>query len=165
MANSGLLQFFSYVNFEELESTVHAFKKIYSALHAAQDNHTMLKSNFLEGKETLPARELARLIKEHTEEKPKSRTAKAWTLAEKHHQNCHAENTELFNAIYLHATKAKHYMGMTFFNKTNASTILHNSLVQNAFISDHTGWKIFMALNHNAKLCNAEINSRAIKVN
>lgn len=165
MANTSPLKLFTYVNYDELESKIFAFKKIYRALHSAQGN-TVLKTNFLEGKEILPAHELANLIEQHYFEKPKSRTAKAWLLAIKHHQNCTAENLDLFNAIYKHASDCTHYMGMTFF-KAAAKEVKFttNDILERSHINNHMGWKILIELDYNPKNYLIDNCLRSIKVN
>lgn len=94
------------------ELKVIAFKKIYWALRLAQNNHHLLLSNFLDGKETLSASELTIQIRKHAAEDDNNRTAQAWNLALKHYDDCNSHNKELMKEISGFGDNNTRYYGL-----------------------------------------------------
>jgi hypothetical protein len=116
---------------EGLEYKIDIFKVIYSTLRTCQDNISLLKTNFLEGKENLAAAELAKKIEIYCVQNPNSRTAKAWELTKKHYQNFNIQNIVLFNEIYQFVRKSKTYFGSTFFSSFNSPGNLTEEKINN----------------------------------
>lgn len=103
---------------------VAAFKKIYEALREGQSG--FFKTNFLAEHAGLSDEELYQQIKAHILEKPDSRSAKAWALANIHHGRCSADNPVLFTEVYKYSFQKSGYffkrsnvLGMTFYSSKN----------------------------------------------
>jgi hypothetical protein len=77
-----------------------AFRKIYPALRDSQTGWKCMKSNFLEGKETLPDLDLVSNIQAHIGAHPTGRTAEAWKLSKTYYENCTPDNIDLLRDIY-----------------------------------------------------------------
>lgn len=82
------------------EMMVSRFKAIYKALREGQTG--LFKTNFLEGKENLAAKDYIALIQIHAETNPTSRTAKAWAITQEFY-NRPLNGREIFCAVYQEA--------------------------------------------------------------
>lgn len=107
-----------------IEPRVAAFKKIYTALREGQSG--FFKTNFVANHSQLSDEEMYQQILAHIAEKPDSRTAKAWALADRHYRNCSHQNHVLFTEIYKYSFEKSGYFfkrsqitGVTFYSSAN----------------------------------------------
>ena len=81
-----------------------AFKKIYKALRDGQSG--FFKTNFLAGKENLPADQFLFKVADYVKKNPNSRSAKALKLVQKYSPICPTNNAKLITEIYKESFQA-----------------------------------------------------------
>ncbi|QEY52474.1 hypothetical protein [Legionella longbeachae] len=132
----------------DLEYQIRIFKAIYTTMYRAQDNIPFFKTNFLDKKENMSAKEWEIEIKNHCEKQPASRTAKAWQLAEEHFDNCNTSNIGLLNEMYDYVCKHKTHFGVTFFSSLIEPGHLTKEKIDGAdYYKDSVLWGIKFWLN------------------
>ncbi len=161
------------------QAIANAFKKIYAAMYYGEktgfkssdlleklykvvitSSHGAAVSSHYKHVRSMSFDSLSLII---SEKEPTARSVAAWSLAKVHHDNCYADNKDLFNAIYIRsfkesgAFKQAHIAGKTFFLAKSAEEALKkapNFLVKTAKVlppTEETSDKWYLVEDENRK--------------